>query len=159
MDERNIDQVIEAYGTLVLRIARSRMATADDAEEVFQEVFITYARKQPVFTDETRARAWFARTTLYHCRKLWRTIGRHMTEPLDSAAKSEAAPASAADDSTLIDLHNALIQLPDKYQKPLVLFYYGGLSTDEIAGVLKIKPNAVRARMTRGRQMLKEMLE
>ena len=49
MDERNIDQVIEAYGTLVLRIARSRMATADDAEEVFQEVFITYARKQPVF--------------------------------------------------------------------------------------------------------------
>ena len=82
-----------------------------------------------------------------------------MTEPLDSAAESEAAPASAADDSTLIDLHNALIQLPDKYQKPLVLFYYGGLSTDEIAEVLKIKPNAVRARMTRGRQMLKEMLE
>ena len=159
MDERNIDQAIEAFGTLVYRIARSRMATADDAEEVFQEVFITYARKQPVFTDDTRARAWFARTTLYHSRKLWRTIGRHMTESLDSVAESEAAPVSSADDPILIDLHNALAQLSEKYRKPLELFYYGGLSTDEIAAILKIRPNTVRARMTRGRQMLKELLE
>ena len=81
MDERNIDQAIEAFGTLVYRIARSRMATADDAEEVFQEVFITYARKQPVFTDDTRARAWFARTTLYHSRKYFGPCAIHPTHP------------------------------------------------------------------------------
>ena len=153
------DQMVERYGSLVLRIARSRMATATDAEDVFQEVFVTYARKQPVFADEPKARAWFAKTTVHHCRKLWRTIGRHMTESLDDTPVTLTEDAANMDNSSYIDLRNAMSQLPEKYRRPLELFYFADLSAEEIARILGISPNAVRIRLSRGRTVLKNMLE
>lgn len=38
------------------------------------------------------------------------------------------------------------------------LFYYGDLSVEEIAVLLKIKPSAVKTRLCRARKELKELL-
>ena len=152
------DQMVERYGSLVLRIARSRMATATDAEDVFQEVFVTYACKQPVFADEPKARAWFAKTTVHHCRKLWRTIGRHMTESLEDVSELAGDSTAIAKDTSYVELRSALSQLPEKYLRPLELFYFADLSAEETARILRISPNAVRIRLTRGRAMLKDIL-
>ncbi|MBQ6239324.1 MAG: sigma-70 family RNA polymerase sigma factor [Firmicutes bacterium] len=158
MDVTDMEQVIETFGPLVLRIARSRMSTAVDAEEVFQEVFVTYTKRQPVFEDEMRARAWFAKTTIHHCRKLWRSIGRHGMDSLDVIPEALSEDDFYIEDPSYVDLRNALSSLPDKYRRPVELFYFADLSAEDTAKVLKISPNAVRTRLTRARQMLREMM-
>lgn len=49
--------------------------------------------------------------------------------------------------------------LPQTLRAPVVLFYYDGYSARETAQILGLREGAVRTRLCRGRQMLKEMLE
>ena len=48
---------------------------------------------------------------------------------------------------------------PEDYRLPIYLFYFQELSTQEIAKVLAIRPGAVRMRLTRGREQLREKLK
>lgn len=50
-------------------------------------------------------------------------------------------------------------RLPAKYREVLVLYYYMGYDTNEIAEILGIRTDAVRARMSRARQKLRLGLE
>ena len=153
METQLLYEAIETYRPLVFRIARPRMADDWDAEDVFQEVFVTYVQKRPAFANEQVGAAWFAKTTVHHCRKTWRKNKRHSGEPLESAENLPAA------DYCYSDLLEALSKLPEKYRKPLELFYFAGLSTEEAARVMSITPNALRIRMSRARDMLKDLLK
>lgn len=50
-------------------------------------------------------------------------------------------------------------ELPVKYREVIHLFYYEGLSTGEIAGILKEKEPTVRSRLMRGREKLRSILK
>lgn len=50
-------------------------------------------------------------------------------------------------------------RLSPKYREVLVLYYYMGYNTNEIAVLLGIRPDAVRARISRARLRLKTELE
>ena len=50
-------------------------------------------------------------------------------------------------------------KLPAKYREVLVLYYYMGYDTNEIADLLGLQAEAVRARMSRARRKLKTELE
>ena len=52
MNEQDSRQVLELYGDLVYRLAYARTGKREDAEDIFQEVFVTYVRKHPSFADE-----------------------------------------------------------------------------------------------------------
>ena len=53
----------------------------------------------------------------------------------------------------------ALKTLAQDYRLPIYLFYFQELSTQEIAKALSIRPGAVRMRLTRGREQLREKLK
>ena len=52
----------------------------------------------------------------------------------------------------------ALQSLGEDYRLPLYLFYFEELPTDRIAKVLALRPGAVRMRLSRGRDQLRELL-
>jgi len=49
--------------------------------------------------------------------------------------------------------------LPENYRLPIYLFYFEELSTDEIAKALSIRPGTARMRLSRGRDLLRELLK
>ena len=53
----------------------------------------------------------------------------------------------------------ALQALAEDYRLPIYLFYFQELPTQEIAKILAIRPGAVRMRLTRGREQLREKLK
>jgi hypothetical protein len=55
-------------------------------------------------------------------------------------------------------LHAALDGLPELYRRPLILFHFGRLSLDGAAEALACRPAIVRARLSRGRAMLRARL-
>jgi hypothetical protein len=56
------------------------------------------------------------------------------------------------------DLYAALDGLPEPYRLPLILFHFGRLTLEGTAEALACRPAIVRARLSRGRAMLRARL-
>ena len=58
-----------------------------------------------------------------------------------------------------ISLKNAVDSLKQPYRTAVVLFYYENLSVLQIAQITETTPAAVKQRLSRARNMLKELLK
>jgi RNA polymerase sigma-70 factor (ECF subfamily) len=58
-----------------------------------------------------------------------------------------------------LTLANAVSRLPEKYSTVIYLHYYEDIKVNDIAKILKISPSAVKLRLKRGREKLKNILE
>ena len=68
MDSLSNEAMVKKYADMVYRLALVRTGNSWDADEVFQEVFLRYFRKKPVFTDENHRKAWLLKVTV-NCSK------------------------------------------------------------------------------------------
>ena len=151
-DEEAREQFVVGNMRLVLSLVKRVWAKRANADDVFQEVFLRYARKAPAFESEEHRRAWLLRVTVNCCRKAHTSLWRKRTEPL-----SETMSYSQPDgDSGFFDL---LRLLPAKYRAVIHLFYYEGYSAREIGAMLRRKPATVRSQLARGRDILRRQLE
>ena len=57
------------------------------------------------------------------------------------------------------DVLYAVEQLPEKIKNVVILHYLEGLSVEMTAKTLKISSSAVKMRLSRGRELLKDILE
>ena len=100
-------------------------------------------------------RAWLLRTTLNFSRRVTASPWRRRVVPLSERA--DAPVQFQTPEQT--GLWSALSSLPDGLRVPLYLFYFEELSTQEIARLLSLRPGAVRMRLSRGREHLRELLK
>lgn len=144
------EELVKEYAPAVYRLAFAQLRSRADAEDVFQEVFLRYVDKSPVFESREHEKAWFLRVTLNCCKDLWCSPWRRRNVPLDMDLPFETRDEWG--------LHQELLKLPKKYRAVLHLFYWEDLPTAEIAAVVGCSPSAVRQRLARGRNMLKDLL-
>ena len=149
-DRRTLDRIYADYSDMVYRLALVRCGSRSDADDVFQEVFLRLVRKSPEFESEEHAKAWLIRVTLNCSYKLLGSAWNRRTEPL-----SESFEIRDRYDSGVFD---AVQSLPEKYRTVIHLFYYGGYSGAEIARMLRISESAVRTRVQRAKEKLREAL-
>ena len=57
-------KIVEKYSDMVYRIALTRTETIENAEDIFQEVFVKFSEKMPRFENDEHAKAWFIRVTI-----------------------------------------------------------------------------------------------
>ena len=78
-----------------------------------------------------------------------------------SEAESELPihPPDAADRVDANAALKALGQLPENFRAPLILFYLEDHSYLEIAGILGVPAGTVMSRISRGRAMLRKLME
>ncbi len=146
-----VGDVIKFYSNMVYRLAFARTGTRHDADEIFQEVFFRYIKKQPIFENEDHRKAWFIKVTVNCSKKLWGSAWKRKIIPLEEPLQFETKED--------IDLYNELQQLPAKYREVIHLFYYEDMTTEEIAKVLERKNTTVRTQLTRARVLLKNILK
>ena len=152
--EADIDKVIAEHSDLVYRLAYAQMRNRSDADDIYQEVFLRYIRKRPVFESAEHEKAWFVRVTVNCCRNLWNTAFRRHTQPLEYAQTDLSVEESAAG-----ELREMLDRLPKAYRAVIHLFYYEDMSTAQISALLGRKESTVRVQLTRARRMLKDLME
>ena len=150
-----MDSVIDRYQDMVYGLALTRTGNRADADDVFQEVFLAYYQCGKTFRDEEHRKAWLLRTTINQSRRVTSSSWRQKTVPL---SEREDAPVQFREQSEN-EVWSALQSLAEDYRLPIYLFYFQELSTQEIAKVLAIRPGAVRMRLTRGREQLREKLK
>ena len=150
-----MDAVIDRYQDMVYGLALTRTGSRADADDVFQEVFLAYCQCGKVFRDEEHRKAWLLRTTINQSRRVTSSSWRQKTVPL---SEREDAPVQFREPEEN-RVWEALQSLAEDYRLPIYLFYFQELSTQEIAKILAIRPGAVRMRLTRGREQLREKLK
>ena len=148
-----LEQVVRRYADTVYRLALAHLHSTADADDVFQDVFLKYAEKSPVFASEEHRRAWRIRVTINRCRSHYRSNWWKRLLPLE-----EAACATAMEDHDP-ELAEALARLPAKYRTVIHLHYFENYDTNGIAALTGQQPSTVRAQLTRARRMLKDLLK
>jgi RNA polymerase sigma-70 factor (ECF subfamily) len=146
-----IDEVISQYSAMVYRLAFSQTKNSSDADDIFQEVFLRYIKKAPVFDSEEHRKAWLIRVTLNCCKNLWNSGWHKNTTDLDESIAFETKGQ--------FELYHTVLNLPENYRVVIQLFYYEDLSIEQISQAIKAKPATIRTWLSRARAMLKEQLK
>ena len=159
LDPVDTAAVVERYQQMVYAICLTHTRCRGDADDAFQEVFLTYHRKQPVCNDEEHRKAWLIRTTLTVTRRVVTDSWRTRVVPLREGETGLIEPdAFRFDDPAHEDLFRALAELPEAYRSVIHLFYFEDLPVGRIATLLDLEPGAVKMRLSRGRNRLREAM-
>ena len=66
--EDSREEVIRRNSDLVYRLAFSLVKSGADADDIYQDVFMQYIKRRPVFESHEHEKAWFVRVTVNRCR-------------------------------------------------------------------------------------------
>ena len=146
--EELFEQVYERYGPSLYRFCLMQMKHQADAEDILQEVFCKRLYQAPRFQSPEHERNWLFQVALNLCRDEWRRR-RRSELPLEAAAGA----AIALEELSLLD---QAADLPEKQRTALHLYYYEGYTVREIAKLLGVTGPAVKMRLKRGREALRE---
>jgi RNA polymerase sigma-70 factor (ECF subfamily) len=146
--------VVKAYSDMVYGIALSQLKNIPDAEDVFQEVFLTYFRKNKNYNDELHRKAWLIRVTLNCYKRVISYNSKHRNVPLEDCCLSCQFETPEEN-----PIYNRVTSLPEKYKTAIYLYYFEELSAKEIAAILKTSEANIFMRLSRGRAILKEQLK
>jgi RNA polymerase sigma-70 factor, ECF subfamily len=154
--------LVETYGSLLFRVARSVTRSSEEAEDVVQDCFVRVMEHRHDLPAIRDLRVWLVRITWNLALDRRRRLRPDQLD--DLAAASLAArdlPADAALDETrrIRAALEAIDRLPAKEREVLLLAALEELSTAEIAAVLGKSESAVRALQFRARTRLRERLE
>jgi len=145
----DIDRIVDTYGNMLFRICLVILCNESDAEDAVQDTFIKYLSKSPTFNDSEHEKAWLITVATNRCKNMRRYnfIRRH-TDINDLQLYCENY-----ENYGLLD---TLMKLPHKYKIVLLLHYVEGYKVDEIAKILNITAAAVKKRLQRGRELIRQ---
>lgn len=152
-------EVVDRYESLVYGIAVSHTRCRADADDVYQDVFLTYHRRQPTCRSEEHRKAWLITTALTIARSLASSSWRRRVVPLYPEPDAEAVDRFQFATVQQNDVFTALRSLPLTYRTPLYLFYFADQPVAQIAEVLQTTGAAVKMRLSRGRTLMRDLLK
>lgn len=154
---RALERLVGQYRPALLRMCCLLLQDAQLAEDAVQETFLKAYRAMDSFRGESSEKTWLTRIAANTCRDMQRTPWFRRTDRrvTPDMLPEQTAPAAERD----IDLTIALMNLPARLRTPIVLYYYDGMDTKEIAQLLGIAQPTVSSRLKRGRAQLRGLLE
>ena len=153
-DEKALLSLIAAAQPDVRRYAK-RNCRAADIDDAVQETLLLLYRRVGTLRVVTSFSAWIFAVARRACLRLLRMSAGIPDEPSDPA---DARLAHLRPEDLRIDLSRAIQSLPEHYRNVILLRDIEELSIDEIAAVLELSRESVKARIHRARMMIREYL-
>lgn len=155
MTRNEIAQAYDRHADVLYRLALSHLGNREDAEDAVQDAFAKYITAAPAFSDGEQERAWLIRVTVNRSLDLLRKRKHRGYVPLEEL--EDVLPADEPQDAAA-DLWNTLKDIPEKLRAAIVLHHLEGCSVEQTARALGISVSAVKMRLSRGREVLKNLL-
>jgi RNA polymerase sigma factor (sigma-70 family) len=168
-DKDAFGQLIERYQQMVRHIALGMVAHEEIARELAQEVILQAYLSLDHLRDNSRFKSWLYGIVLNVCRSYLRDskTGVLSLEAMMGGMYRDTLyfPSVVIDPEEIVEqreLHSILLEaiegLSPKDRVATLLFYYEQLSLREIAAILGVSITAVKGRLYRAREQLKERL-
>lgn len=146
--------LFETYRDNLFAVAFNVCKNPQDAEDVVQDTFMQYYALQKEFDSEQHIRAWLIRVAVNKAKNKNRSFWRRNKMSLEDYMETLSFETPESE-----NLFETVMQLPDKYRTVIHLFYYEDYSVHEISEILKLSESNVKVRLSRGRSLLREMLQ
>jgi RNA polymerase sigma-70 factor (ECF subfamily) len=168
-----VRQIIRQHNQRLYRIARSILRDDSEAEDALQEAYARAFTNLGSFRGEARLGTWLARIVMNEA--LGRLRGRRVTVELNDLTKGAQIEARIIpfpnsnpqlDPETAVAqrelralLERAIDELPPLFRTVLVARLIEGMSIEETAELLGIRPETVKTRLHRARRLLRDAME
>ena len=144
---------------LVFRMAGS----ADEADDLLQEVFLHAHRKLASFRGDSSLGTWLYRLAVNHCLDVLRGRQAKMTRVTDSLDEEGASEPAAVSPSvptavSRIDLERAIAKLPEGCRAAFVLHDVEGFEHNEVARLMGVSEGTSKSQVHKARMKLRAML-
>ncbi len=149
----NFDGFYRRNFDLVYRTCYTYMKNKADAEDVCSDVFVKALSGHFSFNDEAHEKKWLVAVSINLCKDRLKAWWKKKTTAIDDDVFEMGKNDSR--DETL----ELILALPTKYKDVVILHYYMGYKTDEIASILKKPSSTVRNNLKEAREILKKDLE
>lgn len=139
--------------------------TDADVDDVTHETFVSLARAAGRYREQGQFKPFLFRIAVNRARDLQRKtwLSRIFVKAETSAPEALAVAAGSDGPGRALALREATLQmlgtLPAAHRAVLVLHVVEGLTCDEIAAVLGVRPKTVRTRLHRARKKLCQSVE
>ncbi len=153
-------EIVRLYRMRVLRVACGIVGSAEEAEDVAQEVFVKLWNSLPNYQAQSAFDSWLYRITVNAAIDALRKRRREL--PLEdelSRTTKEPPEEAALRNETRRQVQQAIQALPEAARVTLILREYEQLSYKQIADVLQIPIGTVMSRLNYARQLLKKSLD
>ena len=153
--------LVKVYSRRVFAICLGMLGNIHDAEDVAQQALLKGFIDIEQLRDSDHFGAWIGRIARNLCVDLIRRRKREQIAFAKSQAPSyrEREAASEGSSKKYPELEYTLAKLPRRYRLALMLYYFDGRSSENIAETLQISQAAVYARISRARKRLRKLLE
>ena len=164
--------IMQKHNRRLYRIARSILRNNADAEDAVQEAYLSAFTNLASYRGEGTLKSWLSRIvfneSLGRLRQRHSSIDLATLEQQQSEAQIIQFPQSTPNDDPertmaqrqIIDLvEQATDNLPDAFRLVFVTRVIEGMSIEETSELLGIKPETVKTRLHRARQLVRDQLE
>lgn len=164
-DTEQFGMLVTRFEAKISRYARKFLRTAEDREDLVQEVFLKAFINIQSFDTSRRFSPWLYRIAHNEFVNAIRKSSRQPFQLFDfDTFFPELSAKETADGDTnrfeiSREMETCLAELPVKYREPIVLYHFEELHYDVIAEILHIPISTVGVRLNRGKQRLKDIYE
>lgn len=152
--KQTVQELVALYQNSLFAAAFNVCKNAQDAEDIVQDTFIQYYTMKKEFDNEQHIRAWLLRVAINKAKNANHTFWRRNKLSLEDYMETLTFDTPQSE-----NLFETVMQLPEKYRIVIHLFYYEDYSVREIADILQLSESNVKARLSRGRSLLKKVLK
>ena len=157
-DELAFASLVERHGPMVLRVCRTVLRDAHEAEDAFQATFLILALKAGSIRGRDSLTSWLYSVAYNVAATARSSAARRRSHELKAAQTRSLAFTEDAQDDLGPVIHEELDRIPERYRTVLVLCCLEGLTQHQAAQQLGWPLGTVQSRLARGRERLRARL-
>lgn len=156
-----IEEVIAEHGDYLLRVAYLYVKNRTTAEDIVQDVFISFYQKQEQYRGDASLRTYLVKMTVNRSHdylRSWTHKRIVLFERVIGRSTKHTPESAMVENVEKQELVEALFSLSVTYREVLILYYFEEMTTVEIAKLLECPEATVRTRLRRARKQLENRL-
>jgi RNA polymerase sigma-70 factor (ECF subfamily) len=149
--KEEFSDLVVTYQQSMYRFALGIVRNRQDAEDALSSAIIKAYEHLASLRDKDKFKAWIMTILANEAKNILSKNSR--VQLVDDVTVYEGEVKEAQN-----DVWDCVMELGEQHRQIVILYYYDGFSTREIARILKIPEGTVKSRLSRARQNLKETL-
>lgn len=162
--ETLIDELMDRYGTEILRLVYSYVHNYQLAEDLTQDIFVKSYKSLHTYKGKSSLRTWLWKIAINHCKDYLKSWYNNHVIPVEDSYIYDVNREGSAEEEAIQQeederLVHSVMGLPVLYREVIYLHYYEDIPIREMARILSVNPNTVKTRLRRAKSLLKERWE
>lgn len=156
ISEKQFDYVYNEYAKELYNIAYGYTHNRDDSIDIMQNAYVVLLGSNKKFESNEHIKYFLIRLTINESLDLLKSASKKRVIKNNDFVVNFPEPKK---EELPYDLSEIVNTLPEKYKTIIILHYYDDMKIKDISNVLKISEPAVKKRLERARNLIKEIIE